>query len=827
MKARLFLPLISVALLTTLGLSSCTKNANFTEDFNHIHDRQWLSPDLWTIPIENWQVNDGRLECTGQKNNMKTVLLSHIMSDQGDFLINVRMGLLARGDNPGSGGVIVGLQDDTDMDIRSLCYFGTGINIGVDTDRQLFLAERSLMLPENFDLNDFTLHVDGVQHENKAILRVQATDENGVTSAILEKDDLESFSGALALVNHHPSGRHYKGNTRFWFDDLSVSGSAVEYRPEHKFGPILWSMYTLNKGILKMTAQMPPLGTKDTQWVELHIKEGNSWVIQSSEQIESFSRTALFTVKDWDASVDHEYRLVYNEKDKTGGETAHFREGIIRKDPIDKPLVLGGLTCQYHYGFPYRPLVENLTVSDPDLLYFSGDQLYEGNGGYGIIRFPADSAILSYLGKWYMFGWAFGDVMRDRPTISIPDDHDVFQGNLWGDGGANIKPATFSKTHGTSGGYVEPLEMVNAVHRTQCAHLPDPYDPTPMKQGISAYFTELVYGQVSFAIAGDRMFKSGPNEVAFWTGRQDHMKEPLKNMAKLDPPGLTLMGDRQMNFLKNWSQNWDGASMKCLLSQTIFTNIATHHGGNKMVLLADLDSGAWPITPRNELVSVLRSCFAFHVAGDQHLPSLVQYGTNQYRDGNWAFCTPAIAVGYQRRFQPERLGWPIHNRPDHDLPNTGEYRDPFGHPTYVYAIGNPIDDTRDPNRYQRAQKCSSGFGLIHFDQTERTIKSEAYRFLADFENRSDPANQFQGWPTTINQLDNNGQRELGQLPAVELDPETQYVQVFHEQSGELVYAIRPQSSPFVPQVFAQGTYTIKVVNSNDGSITEMKGLKLD
>src|SRR3546814_9903580 len=60
--------------------------------------------------------------------------------------------------------------------------------------------------------------------------------------------------------------------------------------------------------------------------------------------------------------------------------------------------------------------------------------IYEGNGGYPIKRTPEQRAILSYLGKWYMFGWAFGDVMRSRPTICTPDDHDVFQGNLWGEG---------------------------------------------------------------------------------------------------------------------------------------------------------------------------------------------------------------------------------------------------------------------------------------------------------------------------------------------------------------------------------------------------------
>jgi len=501
-------------------------------------------------------------------------------------------------------------------------------------------------------------------------------------------------------------------------------------------------------------------------------------------------------------------------------EMEYSREGVIAAEPLDRPLVMGGLTCQYHYGFPYRPLVKNLDKLDPDILYFSGDQIYEGNGGYGIVRFPADTATLSYLGKWYMFGWAFGDLMRDRPTITIPDDHDVFQGNLWGNGGNNIDFDTFRQFSGTSGGYVEPFEMVQAVHTTQCSHLPDCYDNTLMKQGISPYHTELVYGRISFAIVGDRMYKSGPKQVASWEGRKDHIQDPEFDLAKIDPPGLKMLGDQQINFLKNWALDWKGSDMKCLLSQTIFSNIATHHGGNKMILYADLDSGGWPITPRNKVVEILRSCFAFQIAGDQHLPSMTQYGIDEYRDGNWAFCTPAIAVGYQRRFYPASIGLSISDPPDHNLPNTGKYLDPFGHPSYVYAVGNPEDDTRAANRYERAQKCSSGFGIIRFDQQKRTITAEAYHFLADLNDEENPANQFPGWPVTINQLDNYGRKKYGELEAIELNSEEEIIQLFSPKTGDLIYSLRPRENTFTPWVFNKDQYTVKIVNTENGLIKE-------
>ena len=49
-------------------------------------------------------------------------------------------------------------------------------------------------------------------------------------------------------------------------------------------------------------------------------------------------------------------------------------------------------------------------------------------------------------------------------------------------------------------GYAEPARVVNAVHRTNVAHHPDPYDPTPVKQGITVYYGDMNYGRISFAM---------------------------------------------------------------------------------------------------------------------------------------------------------------------------------------------------------------------------------------------------------------------------------------------------------------------------------------
>ena len=82
-------------------------------------------------------------------------------------------------------------------------------------------------------------------------------------------------------------------------------------------------------------------------------------------------------------------------------------------------------------------MLPNLARHDPDLLFFAGDQIYEGNPTR-VVRQPADESLLDYLYKWYLWCWTYRDLTRDRPTVTIPDDHDVHQGNVWGAGG---KPA--------------------------------------------------------------------------------------------------------------------------------------------------------------------------------------------------------------------------------------------------------------------------------------------------------------------------------------------------------------------------------------------------
>ncbi len=743
--------------------------------------------------------------------------------------MRVTVGRLDKGKTKkGSAGFRIGIHDPEIDDYRRWLIYGKGLNAGLNVDGTLFLGNKKakeVVAPGKLAQGiDLVLRADpnkGGQTYKVQLMACLKKSDDPLVSVMMNEVPAKNLYGNLALVvNHHLKQNARNGGARFWFQNWRVSGDKVQAKEDHNFGPILWPMYTLSRGTLKMNVMMPPLGTKEEQTVRLQIKKGVEWKTLAEEKIEANSRTAIFQIEKWNDKQDIPYRLAYTSVFKDGSQKESYYQGTVRKDPVDKKsLVVAGFTGNADYAFPNLQIVGNLKHQNPDMLFFSGDNIYEYVGGYGIIRFPADRAILNYLRKWWLFGLAFGGLTKDRPTVAIPDDHDVYQGNIWGNGGNKVE----LRNH-EAGGYVQPAEMVNVVHRTQTGNLPDPYDPTPIKQNISVYYTDIVYGRVGFAVIADRMFKSGPRQVATWKGRPDHLKIPDYDLSKLDKPVLELLGKRQEKFLRHWVTDWKGVDMKCVLSQTNFCNVANYHGANRMYLVADLDSGGWPQSARNRAVDILRRGFALHFNGDQHLATIVHYGIEEPGDGNVSFCVPSIANFYPRRWIPDEEGKKAKNRPKGGLPNTGDYRDGLGHPIRVLAVANPEEKYR-PGRLPSLHDKASGYGIVRFNHDKQTITLECYKLLVDVSGDK-KGDQFPGWPQTISMLDNYGRKASGYLPTITVkgmaDP---VVQIIDEGKEEIVYTLRIKGQQFRPKVFAAGKYTVKVGELDTDRVRVIRGVE--
>ncbi len=541
---------------------------------------------------------------------------------------------------------------------------------------------------------------------------------------------------------------------------------------------IAFAVYTHDRGTLKLTAQFYPLLPEEPKQAILELQTDGQWREAATRPIHEIGWSAHFRIEAWDNRQDVPYRVRY-------GEAALF-EGLIRKDPIDKPvIVVGSLSCNSSRTPGPRPrIIDNLKQIDPDLLFFAGDQSYHHK---------------EHTFGWIEFGTQFKELLRDRPVITIPDDHDVGQSNIWGENGK--KAAT---PQGPGGGFFYPARYVNMVQRCQTWHLPDAFDPRPIGRGIGVYFTNLRVGGIDFAIIEDRKFKSGPKgKIPKMGPRPDHIIDPAYDPAAVDLPELQLLGERQLKFLDAWSQDWTGAQMKCVLSQTAFAGAVHLHGTPDNRLIADLDCNGWPQTGRNRALAAIRRAWAPHLCGDQHLAVVVQHGIDQHRDGPFGFTNPAIVnTIYGRWWHPadERPG--PSSVPDSPLKWTGDYRDGLGNRITMLAYANPEDRTDELKR-------ADGFGVVRFDKQNRTITFECWPRFADV-NQGDTA-QFPGWPITVNMRDNDGRSRVGHLPELVVSGASQpVIQVKNEQGGEILYTVRAASQRFRPPVFADGTYTVRI-----------------
>jgi alkaline phosphatase D len=255
-----------------------------------------------------------------------------------------------------------------------------------------------------------------------------------------------------------------------------------------------------------------------------------------------------------------------------------------------------------------------------------------------------------------------------------------------------------------------------------------------------------------------------------------------------------------------------------VVSQTIFTALATTHGGGRERLRADYDTNGWPQSPRNAALREIRKAFAVHIAGDQHLPAVVHYGIEGHRDAGVVFSGPALNVGYPRWWEPAEPG---KDRAPGAPEITGDFLDHFGNPMTVLAVANGAVKPR-PRVLEMLQDRASGLGLVRFDKPRRKITLECWPLLADV---TRPDTQFPGWPVVIDQLDNYALKPAAHLPRLEIGGvDNPVVQVIEEPSGTIVYTLRIAGRSFRPHVFAPGKYTVKVSEPETGRLKELHGL---
>jgi hypothetical protein len=755
--------------------------------------RTWIGSSKWANRLQDWRVIGERIECVEDAKNypLRTLMSldqslsakvgkhsfsvmvdctndSAIYSGFGGVIfgaggddVDYRLSAQVHHRPANDGGLLatlnlngdIALYDNSQSNVKTGRWSISGAlkegelqQLALGQTRHLSRLNEELRLQVDIDVNEVDASVTLTSYQGRSDTVVSTCTATGVAH--------QNIDGLFGLVSH--LGANGGG---YAFSEFSNSGNLAENFDNHNFGPVIGVQYTQTQNRVRLNAQLVPLENYKNLTAELLIKRNGVWKTASVSTLKPKSWNVLFSLSR-DLNRSEEFKIVLHAEEFND----YAYHGIFTSEP-EGEFALASLNCLKHYvgdlqwnsnaiWFPHQEIVDNVKLQNVDMLYFAGDQLYEGDID------PVDSRSIEkltfdYLYRWYRFYWSLGELTRYLPSLSIPDDHDIYQGNVWGAGGRQAKAdKERGLTAQDSGGYVYPIEFVNVVHETQTAHLPRGVDQRKCDSGMSVYFTDFKYANVDFAVIADRQFKDSASDVVpagefknGWAQAQGF------DALDADVPGANLLGERQERFLAQWSQLKNDKYQKVVLSQTPFCNLATlpekAKSGSVLPSLpipekgeypqgykfaADTDSGGWPQSARNRAVKMIGDADAIHLAGDQHLGSLLRYTDS----GAYVFTSPAMANTWPRRWWPPLWGKnAVEGAPHY----TGDFIDGFGNPITVIAVANPINTGLEPaTLYDRMP----GYGVIRFGDE---VVFECWPRWVNPD--ADDAKQFNGWPVTL------------------------------------------------------------------------------
>ncbi|MEO0965718.1 MAG: alkaline phosphatase D family protein [Planctomycetota bacterium] len=777
--------LLSIVAVFTTTMASAQSTIEVAS-WRETPDRRWPGPNIWANRLEDWSVRDGRLVCEAGFRGWtwRTAhLLSQDLAKRGDdFRIEVdlvpsqagRAGLLvAAGEGqigyrkaamvqgtPGLGGGFIAVWnfDEGGLSIRD---FGTDRE---SVDPPLLPGHRVTqpMIGPTPDIATLTLRGDRVS-DDQFLLTAEIVVEGEVVAASQAPVPANRMAGniALASMGSKPGNAHA---FRAW----RVGGERVATHRDRGFGPVAGVLYSVANGELKVGVQCvslgrtltPPRGDRPGGRLAMRIErraDDESWQPASPPTgVSEPAYYALLRVADHDTSREHAYRVVLNG---TGDLAASYAFDV-PAEPTDD-IVIAGVSCtgvmgRKHAGnpdqlapgerfsgrwtaanvwMPFDGVTIPLMQRHPDIVFFTGDQLYEANP---TPRDPTDGfPVEDFLYKWLIWHWSFQDVTRSVPCILQTDDHDVWHPNIWGDGGRLM-----TEGWDFGGGYLHSELFVNLVQRAMCGANPDPHNPGPLDSGITNYFTTFTYGDVDFAVLEDRKFKSAQRD----------------NSRQVNPPEL--LGNAQLEMIEQWANDPEASSARVVVSQTNYVKLST--GGTTGQIGQDKDTNAWPKQARDKAVNLFADSGALLFTGDQHLASVAVLETDG--DGVVQFCQPAGGCIWWRWFYPNDAQRTSPKTDDTESTH-GSFADGFNNRFDVLAVANPapvqeLARRRNPQRHvvneaeweagmgntERIHR-GEGFAVIHIQPEDDLITLECWPDGADIGGGN--AEQYPDWPIQL------------------------------------------------------------------------------
>ncbi|MFC1734840.1 alkaline phosphatase D family protein [Candidatus Hydrogenedentota bacterium] len=844
-------------------------------DWDGVAKRHWAGPTIWGNRTQDWINENGKLECVVADDKLPCrtahLLTYDLSAKSGAFEMSVVLTVPAGSKLGGFAGFLIGAGEGR-LDYRSASmihhYPGRGggiltvlqparkVGLGFldmgnnETLQYLRIKGQKTILANPFNPRNVAMRIVlQAVPSGDDVYDLHLTVRDNGTGKLLGAQELTGIPefrlrGNVALVASPPGP-----DVCYVFEDFKISGEKFDHHPDREFGPIAGTLYSLSDDTLKLGAQFMSIGVASTASPDSatirprlsatlrarHKGSKNEWTnVAGPNAVQPPDYYVLFRVTDWDSTKDWETQVVF--KDERG--KMYTYDTTIQHDPTDKDVVslaaftgmgVMGHTAtddllnppEGHFGMgrwapanlwmPFEEAVKNLKNQDVDMLFFTGDQIYEhkpstaAREGY--------SPFTDYLYKWIMWHWSFRELTNHLPAFCQPDDHDIYQGNFWGDGG---RRNLTGHPGGKGGGYLYSPSFVNVVHHTQTGHHPDAYDAGPADSGIMHYYSAATYGDTGFAILEDRKFKSPGN---------------LRDKKK-----QTQLGPRQLQFLEEWGEDWKDQKFKIVASQTLYASVHVNFDGT---LASDTDSNGWPKVGRDRSVNMFRRCGAYVICGDLHLASFTRLGIDKPSDAVYQFCVPPMGNVFWRWFYTAEPG---KGRNPGDPEYYGEHVDPHGNMFRMLAVANPEKEELLGNKLRRrnlipeaemvegkgdsVRSCQGdGYGIVRLDKKERTITSECWPYTSD---PTAGGKQFTGWPVTVAFEDLDGREAVAWLPDLNIEGDDDpVVQIIDKKTGEMIKITRAHDRFYRPGVFdADTVYTLRVgVPENSGPWWEATDLK--
>src|SRR4051812_37533962 len=118
-------------------------STDFSSNWKNCPDRVWLGADFWSNPLQDWQIANGRIECTNAAADRNVHLLTRSLAERdGKFSLRVRIGRTdgsPLGKGAGSAGFRFGIRGSL-PDYRNNLIFGRGVDAGITATGSLFIG---------------------------------------------------------------------------------------------------------------------------------------------------------------------------------------------------------------------------------------------------------------------------------------------------------------------------------------------------------------------------------------------------------------------------------------------------------------------------------------------------------------------------------------------------------------------------------------------------------------------------------------------------------------------------------------------------------------